>query len=324
MVISIALFLVATACSSQSATNQSATPTSVAESEQQVTEEVDEASVIPITADMTFEEKLPAARTNWANIGPRSYDLIVERTCTGCPPSKTRNTIIDGRLMAARPVGDGDNYTLPETMEDLFDQVQNFVFPDTPDVGQVDFDARTGALVSWTQTFDAATENDDRRMEVVVEQPTEIAPTPHGTAEASVQCPDTDFVIVEGSEFLLSLPSGLAAEEVQGVDSEVGAWGAEGFEVSWDFGWFSNPLDYWEGPIVERIVNYGGIGGRVVVAEPVPGFFDGDHVTAAHFMRISGEPNAWNGLTVYVVYDDPSDAPIAECIIASIDWLAAN
>lgn len=317
--VAIALVILAAACSgSEETPSTQSADEPVTRPDEQPTEA---APLTPITDDMSPEDQLAAARSNWAAAGPSSYDLIVDRGCTGCPQSTTRNTIVDGQLMASRAEFSGDNYTLSETMEDLFDEVENFTYPDTPDVGEVQFDAVTGALVSWSMTFDESTTNDDRTITVTMDEATTIAPTSHGEGEAMANCPDTEFATVEGSEFSLSLPSTLAPQDVQGFDSEVGAYGGDDFEVSWDFGWFSNTLDYWEGPFTDRIVNYSGVGGRVVVAEPAPGFFEGRHVTAAHFMRISGEPYSWNGLTVYAVYKDPSAAAVAECIIASIDWL---
>lgn len=126
---------------------------------------------------------------------------------------------------------------------------------------------------------------------------------------------------VDGSEFTVAVPDGLVNQEAGGVDSEVAYFGDDAFEVSWDFGWYSNPLDYWEGPITARTLSYSGVGGRVVNAEPVAGSYDGRSVTAVHSMRVSGSANQWNGLTVMIQYRDPGLQPLAECVIASIDWL---
>lgn len=320
-VVALVAMLPAAACSgTQETSSGQAGAEPSAQDEDQPTETTSAIPLTPITDDMTTEDRLAAARSNWAAAGPSSYDLIVDRGCTGCPQSTTRNTIIDGQLMASRPEFDGDNYTLSETMEDLFDEVENFIHPETPDVGDVQFAPATGGIVTWSMTFDESVATDDRTITVSIEDATPIPPSPHGASEAGSGCPQTEFTTVEGSEFSLSVPAQLNAQDVQGVDSEVGAYGGDDFEVSWDFGWFSNPLDYWEGPFTDRIVNYSDVGGRIVVAEPVAGFFDGRHVTAAHFMRISGEPYSWNGLTVYVTYKDPSAAAVADCIVASIDW----
>lgn len=276
-------------------------------------------TVSPITSDMPLAEQIATARSLWAEAGPESYDMIVERTCRGCPPSKTRNTVVDGRLIAVQSMVEGGPivYTVSEAMEDVFTELDGALYgpPDTH--GAAEFDERTGAVKVWTRMLG----NDERSLQVTMEPATSIEPTSHGSTAATQSCPSTDFVTIDGSEFSISLPADLRDEAAEGVDSEVGTYSADGIEVSWDFGWYSNPLDYWEGPIETRLVNYSGIGGRVVVAEPVPEIRDGRHITAAHFMRISGEPDAWNSLTVSVVYDDASSAPLADCIITSVDWL---
>lgn len=276
------------------------------------------AELLAITEDMTLDAQLAAARENWSNHGPRSYDLVVERNC--CPVTINRHTVIDGALMASESVIGPGSPMRVATMDDVFDEVEIFLRNDFPSDGIATFDPATGAVVSWVMPFDEATDVDDRRMDLRLEPSTPVDPDPHGAEVAEAACAETDFTTRPGSQFSVSIPTSLDAVEVEGVDSEIAYFGGEDFEVTWDFGAFSNSLDYWEGPFTARTVNYSGIGGRIVNADPVPGSYGGRQVSAAHFMRVSNQYDQWNGLTVFAIYKDPASQPVAECILASIDW----
>jgi hypothetical protein len=187
----------------------------------------------------------------------------------------------------------------------------------------VEFDPTNGAVVRILLPFDPVRADDDRETRYTLAPATIIEPSDHGAPVAEENCPDVDWAIAARSQFEVSLPADMVSVDIEGVDSEVADHVSESFEVSWDFGEFSNRLDYWAGPFTDEVVNYSGIGGRIVVADPVPGSFDGKNVTAAHFGRVDAtyaDEGMWGGLTIYVKYDDAADAPTADCIVRSITF----
>ena len=280
------------------------------------------AEVLVIDNDMTLAEQLAAARAHWASNGPSDYDLVSERLCEDpCPSSSTRTTVLDGALMAWTPPVEG--YGPAQTMEDAFMEVQILTQNDLPSEQLVQFDPTSGAVTSIVLPFDPARTDDDREQRWIVEPATAIPLTDHGAAFAAEQCPDVDWTIVGGSQFEVSVPSSMSSDDVEGVDSEVGQYSSSAFEVQWDFGEYSNDLALWQGPFTVESVNHAGIGGRLVVAEPVAGQFDGRNVTAVHFFRVDdtyADQGIWGALTLYVIYPDAANAAIADCIVRSIEF----
>jgi hypothetical protein len=89
-------------------------------------------------------------------------------------------------------------------------------------------------------------------------------------------------VEVEGT-FSLVLPAGLERQPAQGIDSKVGAWRGAGIELSYDLGWYSDPLELPGRPDVEReALEIGGRPARLVRFDE-PGPEGPRYVVAVHF-----------------------------------------
>ena len=54
----------------------------------------------------------------------------------------------------------------------------------------------------------------------------------------------SDWVVIHAKGgFEFSVPPGTVDQKAQGIDSAVGRFTGTGFELSYDYGWYSNPLD---------------------------------------------------------------------------------
>src|SRR5690606_39210219 len=54
--------------------------------------------------------------------------------------------------------------------------------------------------------------------------------------------PTTGWMLQDEGAFTLRLPPGYERVEAQGIDSQVGIWEAPGKRISYDLGFYSNPL----------------------------------------------------------------------------------
>lgn len=311
------LALVASACNTGKTVDQASDSIRATDQNRPVDEMVADS---PFTDEMDLYEQLVVARELWAGHAPVSYDLVVERLCDEpCTSSARRNTVIDGRLMASVST-DGTGGGNPATMRELFADVESRARNDQPTT--VQWDAATGAVQRIDVVFDDNAPVPRFATVASLEEPTLIPPNQHGLEFVERSCPQTDWSVVSGSEFTLALPPQLSRRDAEGADSEIAEFVSSDLEVSWDFGEYSNPLDYWQGPFTSEIVNFSNVGGKIVVAEPVEGGWPPVHQTAVHFGRVSAwDEDYWLGLTLSVLYPDPAMAPIADCIVRSIDWL---
>ncbi len=279
------------------------------------------ADLLTFSNDMSIFDQLQLARTRWAAQGPTNYDLVVERLCDDpCFSTKRRNTILDGALMASTDLL-GDGYGDAETMLDLFEDIENRAA--NQEIATIEWNQSTGALQTVQLDFGSDRPVNTITTVVTVEEATAIAETEHGFASATQQCPNIDWTLISASAFTVSIPSDLVEQTIEGVDSEVAEFIGDDFTVAWDYGPYSNRLDFWEGPFTAEVVNYSGLGGRIVVAEPIATGWPQQHLTAIHFGRVyEYSQNSWDGLTLTVLYADPAMAATARCIVGSIEWSA--
>lgn len=137
----------------------------------------------------------------------------------------------------------------------------------------------------------------------------------HGPEVAETNCPGMEFKRVQATNFSFSVPVDFADNNVQGVDSEIGAWtGGNKMEVFFDYGWHSSDFSDRAGAEVEPI-DYSGIVGKQIIVRDAPGKFVG--VFFAEVLLQNGE---WDGLNLDVRFTDPNDEIIGRCIVSSISW----
>jgi len=140
----------------------------------------------------------------------------------------------------------------------------------------------------------------------------------HGAQVAETNCPGTDFVRIEASDFSFSLPSSFVATDEKGIDSEVGFYEADGFEVTYDYGWYSNDL---AGLPADEVVEieYSGVFGDSVVVRNNAGW-NNRNMVAIYFPRVGFEGGEPNRLNLVVMHDDSADEIIGRCIVGSLEW----
>jgi len=110
-------------------------------------------------------------------------------------------------------------------------------------------------------------------------------------------------ISVDG-KFTFKAPPDLKLEPAQGIDSFVGKYVSPTLEVSFDYGWYSDPMNR-EG-YTSRGVTVDGKSARLVT--------NGD-VVGIHFSKVSGETK----LTM-TVRSKNADATTAETVLQSIDF----
>jgi hypothetical protein len=66
-------------------------------------------------------------------------------------------------------------------------------------------------------------------------------PRPEDPCATSIP-PVTGWTVHDEGAFTIQLPPGYSRVDVQGIDSQVGLWEAPGKRISYDFGFYSNPL----------------------------------------------------------------------------------
>ena len=107
-----------------------------------------------------------------------------------------------------------------------------------------------------------------------------------------------------GKAFTFRAPTDLKPVPVQGKDSFVGNYASPTLEVTFDYGWYSDPMDR-EG-YASRAVQVDGKSARLVTK---------DDVVAIHFPKITGETK----LTMSVRLKG-ADPKTAETLLQSIDF----
>lgn len=140
----------------------------------------------------------------------------------------------------------------------------------------------------------------------------------HGAQVAETNCPGTEFKRIQASEFSFSLPVEFAATDEVGIDSEVGFFEADGFEVTYDFGWYSG--DFASLPVDESAeIDYSGVLGEFAVVRDNAGW-NSRNLVGIFFPEVGYEGGEPNRLNLVVLHDDPADEIIGRCIVGSLDW----
>jgi hypothetical protein len=107
------------------------------------------------------------------------------------------------------------------------------------------------------------------------------------------------------SAFTFRAPADLKPVPVQGVDSFVGKYASSSLEVTFDYGWYSDPME--RGGYTSRTVTVDGKSARLVSKDGV--------VVGIHFPQVSGKTR----LTM-VVRLNGADPKLAETLLRSIDF----
>ena len=109
-------------------------------------------------------------------------------------------------------------------------------------------------------------------------------PTPNDSTPTKNEAP-TNWQIVDANSFTLSLPPGWKFNKLQGDDSYIGEFVGDGAKLSFDYGWYSNPLAEDNDP--DHTVTYETIDGyraKIVVPKVT-----GTGTTGIYFADLSGE-----------------------------------
>ncbi|MEM7095842.1 MAG: hypothetical protein AAF567_22760 [Actinomycetota bacterium] len=146
----------------------------------------------------------------------------------------------------------------------------------------------------------------------------EVDPGPagdwHGAETAVTNCPGIDFQRVEASAFSFSVPVDFVDQQAQGLDSEIAIWSDGSIEASFDYGWYSNPLDTYPAENLTAIDFSGFVGRLVVVPEAAV------NIVGVHFPVVETGDFQPDRLTLIVRYEDGADEIIGRCIVSSIEW----
>lgn len=141
----------------------------------------------------------------------------------------------------------------------------------------------------------------------------------HGAELAETNCPDLSWKRVEATVFSFSVPADFTDQQAQGIDSEVAVWASGGIEVTYDYGWYSGPLDQQPGPVEVMPIDYSGFAGTYVVATVGNAYGDRGFV-GVHFDEVEKIDGQTNLLNLIAFFTEPDDEIIARCIVGSLDW----
>jgi hypothetical protein len=156
---------------------------------------------------------------------------------------------------------------------------------------------------------DSAHERSDFRTRRVAadelrEAPLKQSLPPLGSGDEEPATPADWQTLAAGDAFTFRAPTDVQPVPVQGIDSLVGRYVSPGLEITFDYGWYSGPVDR-EG-VTGRSVTVDGKSARLVVT---------DDTVAIHFPEVSGP----NKLTM-VVRLNGAAALVGEAILLSIDF----
>lgn len=147
-----------------------------------------------------------------------------------------------------------------------------------------------------------------------------------GCASVSVT---TAMKETDAGPFTLSLPASLRQIPVNGIDSDIGRYEARGFKVSFDYGAYSNRLDYVPDPDQTRtnlvvdgrpcvLVSWrekGSLPSRTAIHFPVTARLDEGKGSLGEFTVREA-----HGLTLVISYARPELANVAQQICRSIQF----
>ncbi len=244
-----------------------------------------------------IRDVLAEMQATFETAGPARYVLVSSEICPSCDVVQRETAVIDGVPFALSRDSDG------LTMLDAIAELRRTLGHEQYDEHVARFDASTGALEMWSARFSPVggspdTTGDTHRLE----------PFEDDVVPADVSDCDLDGWQTAGaSGFGLLLPPELEDRSAEGVDSEIAEWRSDDFVVTWDYGWYSEPV-------------HGANSVRTFVAHDahVGMHSDRGQRLAVYVPRISLEGGEWNALTLLIEHST-ADAATARCIAHSID-----
>jgi hypothetical protein len=121
---------------------------------------------------------------------------------------------------------------------------------------------------------------------------------------------------IDAGGFSLAVPDGFERVEVQGIDSNVGELRGPGTVLTWDLGWYSNPLaDHGQTGFAAEPVTIDGRAGRLVTFAQQGAEAAGEHCAGLHFQDLG---DGQTKLTVFARCNTPAERAIAERILRSL------
>jgi hypothetical protein len=142
-------------------------------------------------------------------------------------------------------------------------------------------------------------------------------------AQTSPGCPQkavdsSQWLTHDEGAFTLRLPPGLERQPSSGIDSQVRLWSSDSLRVSYDYGYYSNPLtaEYAEHFPGLRVCEEAGAHGspRVVIYQTK----DGLAGLAAHWAQLSQDAFGTMSLSVFGAARDPEQRAVLLAIIRSV------
>lgn len=131
------------------------------------------------------------------------------------------------------------------------------------------------------------------------------------------QLPDNWKYINADNSFGFYVPPDMKKDEVQGIDSYVGKFHNNGLELSFDYGIYSDPLEYSKEPDYKEVwVKIDGKSAKIVTFHKPSGYKDFSDVAAVHFPQIGKETK----LTMWVYCKSPDEQQVAKTIFSSIQF----
>lgn len=163
---------------------------------------------------------------------------------------------------------------------------------------------------------DTATPTDDRLDEP--EGP--IATDTEGSV--GLDCAADDWQFIDAGAFSFRVPADLTDENVQGTDSQVGAFSGPGLRVSYDFGWFSPNFGDLAATGTSTAVTTDHLDATLVTAD-LSGLadYDGGFFTGLYVPDVLVEFGQGSALALWIDHDDNTTADVGRCITESVRFV---
>jgi hypothetical protein len=127
-----------------------------------------------------------------------------------------------------------------------------------------------------------------------------------------------------GEVFSFSIPSNLKVMDVKGIDSLIGSYRCEDLELTYDYGWYSDPLNYSNYPeYKEERVTIDGREAKIVTFKDTKQKQGLTYVTGIHIAKVNteDEEHGQNRLTMKISSKKRDMEKIAREIFSSIKFI---
>lgn len=151
-----------------------------------------------------------------------------------------------------------------------------------------------------------------------------ITAAPDDAGQQRSACSNIEWREEDLTAFSLLLPADMVKEDVEGTDSFVGQYNRDGMTLSFDYGWYSNPLNSFcdQPEYQESQIELSGKPARIISFSNENHLFDPEYTyVAGLYVPTASEeyaPGAVDKLQANIQFNDAENKAMALCILESV------